>query len=70
VPGPALRSWVGASNPAVMGRFVPDAAARRCAVAVVRQYAAVLASGVLRDAAQVLRPAAGLVFSVPVKARS
>ena len=28
VPAPALWSWVGALNPAVIGRFVPDLAVR------------------------------------------
>jgi hypothetical protein len=49
----------------------PDAAVRRYGVAEVRRCAAVLVSReVLRDAEQVLRAVAGLVFSVPVKARS
>jgi hypothetical protein len=57
-----------------------DVAAQRCGVAAERQCAArdvaaqrcaaAPAWGVLRDAEQVLRAAAGLVFSVPVKTRS
>jgi hypothetical protein len=48
-----------------------DAAVQRYGAAEVRRSAAVLVSReVLRDAEQVLRAVAGLVFSVPVKARS